>query len=137
MARDNRFPSHPEDSDDWTDYANNWQVGGQDQGAPERRRRFDLPDDDHAVPPETPHDPAAGQRAPWDPFATSEPGSYEADHKTEYDESSPWTNPTAWRYKENPYRESPEEYRKGCLNIWLVAFLIAGGIIALAFIFGR
>lgn len=51
---------------------------------------------------------------------------------TPYNETSPWTNPHAWRYQSQPYDEDPAETRSGCGGIIGMAVLLAAAVIALA-----
>lgn len=51
---------------------------------------------------------------------------------TPYNETSPWTNPHAWRYQSQPYTEDPAETRSGCGGIIGMAVLLAAAVIALA-----
>lgn len=51
---------------------------------------------------------------------------------TPYNETSPWTNPHAWRYQSQPYTEDPAETRSGCGGIIAMAVLLAAAVIALA-----
>jgi len=53
---------------------------------------------------------------------------------TPYDETSPWTNSTAWRYQQNPYRESPEEHRKGCGGVLFGGIALGLALVVIALI---
>lgn len=127
---------HPEDSSDWSDYVNNrddWAIPepNQDQVPP-----YSLESGDQFPPP-----PNAGQgegvgpygmtSGPWEKYDDRDPTPPR--ESTPYDETSPWTNHAAWRYQQNPYRESPEEHRQGCAGVVFggVALGIALIVIAL------
>lgn len=131
---------HPEDSSDWSEYVNNrdeWWIPENPNPQPPQNDTPPYQSPTDQVPPqqgapEGAVGPYGATPSPWEGYDDRDPNPPR--QSTPYDETSPWTNSTAWRYQQNPYRESPEEHRKGCGGVLFGGIALGLALVVIALI---